>query len=99
MEAAVFGTKPLPHVVGPHSITCERCGASFPSMRVQGCIAEDDPRPHTAEGIAETVAGGPYIAGHGGIGTNTRRLAYAVALRAARIALGLPPDAPQKARP
>lgn len=44
--------------------------------------------------IADTVAGGRSIAGHSGIQANTRKIAHGAALRAARIALGLPATEP-----
>jgi hypothetical protein len=44
--------------------------------------------------IADTVAGGGSIAGFSGIQANTRKIAHGAALRAARIALGLPATEP-----
>ena len=43
-----------------------------------------------AEEIADEVSSGRYIGGHGGIQPSTRKIARAVALQAARVALGLP---------
>lgn len=56
----------------------------------------EDPRVARAQEIAEQVSSGKYIGGHGGIHPSTRKIAKAVALEAARIALGLPAREPRK---
>ena len=74
---------------------CKNCGEPIHQIRTPK-EPTADPRAARAQEIAEQVSSGKYIGGHGGIHPSTRKIAKAVALEAARIALGLPAHEPRK---